>query len=353
MKKPNIFEYATKELSQDALICWLVACAAEDGGALQRCGQAFIGALMTHGREQQGRPCVVTDVSLPDKQYRGIDVYFQARVDGSLVSVVIEDKTDTSMHSGQLERYRETVRRDDRPEDEFRLVYYKTGYLYNHERAQAETAGYTVFGAEDMQRFLAAQPAVESNDILIQYRDHINHIVSAREAALARWDWTYDFVQYEFMSRLRDALTACGGQWADAVGDSADGRCEVSTGTNRGGGPWTQVWFCAALFWRLDHSGQFRLRVWTKSVKTLFPDWTDNTWVEWMAIFQRLQREHGLEEASFRRRMYNGNQLVREGTVGAVALPEGEADTAIPRIASLHAAFLQAIGPHGNDPGPI
>ena len=352
MPKPNIFDYATKELSQDAFICWLVACAAEDGGALQRCGQAFIGALMKHGREQYGRPFVVTDVSLPDKQYKGIDVYFQARVDGSMVSFVIEDKTVTSMHGDQLERYRETVRSDDRPEDEFRLVYYKTGYIYNNEREQAETVGYTVFGAEDMQRFLASQPVVESNEILLQYRDYINGIVRTRKEALARWDWKYDFVQYEFMSRLRDALMECGGQRADAVEDNADGRRELLSGKNRGGGPWTQYWFCAALFWRLDGSDHLRLRVWTKSVKTLFPDWTDKTWVEWMRIFQRLQREHGLAEASFRSRMYSGNQLVLEGTVGAVALPKGEADKAIPQIASLHAAFLQEIGSDSNDVKP-
>ena len=80
MSKPNIFNYATKELSQDAFICWLVVIGyvAEAEGVLQRCGRAFIGALMKHGREQYGRPCVVTEVFPPKTQYKGIDVYFQA-----------------------------------------------------------------------------------------------------------------------------------------------------------------------------------------------------------------------------------------------------------------------------------
>ena len=349
MPKPNIFDYATKELSQDAFICWLVACAAEDGGALQHCGQAFIGTLMKHGREQYGRPCVVTDVSLPETQYKGIDVYFQARVDGSMVSFVIEDKTVTSVHGDQLERYRETVRNDDRPEDEFRLVYYKTGYIYNDEREQVEKVGYTVFGAEDIQRFLASQPVVENNEILIQYRDYINGVVSARKEVLASWDWEYDFVQYEFMSRIRDALVQCKGKWAGVIKEDITGWEEVTKGANRGGGPWTQYWFCSALGWRLDDFQPLRLRVWTKSAKEMFPDWTDNTWVKWMDIFQRLQREHGLAEAPFQRRMYRGSGLVQEGTVGAIALPDREADKAIPSVARLHAAFLEEIGSGGND----
>ena len=47
---PNIFRYATKELSQDALICWLVACAKEADGELRECGLAFVEALMRSGR---------------------------------------------------------------------------------------------------------------------------------------------------------------------------------------------------------------------------------------------------------------------------------------------------------------
>ena len=49
---PNIFKYATKELSQDALICWLVACAKEEtDGRLRECGRKFVRALMQSGDE--------------------------------------------------------------------------------------------------------------------------------------------------------------------------------------------------------------------------------------------------------------------------------------------------------------
>ena len=46
---PNIFRYATKELSQDAVICWLVACGREANGDLRECGLSFVRALMRSG----------------------------------------------------------------------------------------------------------------------------------------------------------------------------------------------------------------------------------------------------------------------------------------------------------------
>ena len=109
MRTPNIFDYATKELSQDAFICWLVACVREADGALMQCGKDFIGTLMNHGREPDARPCEVTEVIDLKTQYMKVDVYFRARVDGHLISFGVENKTETTMHSNQLERYKMSI----------------------------------------------------------------------------------------------------------------------------------------------------------------------------------------------------------------------------------------------------
>ena len=53
MSIPNIFKYATKELSQDAVICWLVACAAEATGDLQKCGLEFVRTLFRAGKSDR------------------------------------------------------------------------------------------------------------------------------------------------------------------------------------------------------------------------------------------------------------------------------------------------------------
>ena len=101
---PNIFKYATKELSQDAVICWLVACAKEATGQLRKCGEEFVKELMRCGdnsiinatndqlEQHAGVYEVIEILEEPKPQYRYIDVYFQASVNGEVVSFIIEDK---------------------------------------------------------------------------------------------------------------------------------------------------------------------------------------------------------------------------------------------------------------------
>ena len=51
MCRPNLFDYATKELSQDAVICWLIAWAQteptdERDRMLRDLGRSFVDALL-------------------------------------------------------------------------------------------------------------------------------------------------------------------------------------------------------------------------------------------------------------------------------------------------------------------
>ena len=101
MTVPNIFDFATKELSQDAVICWLVAYAHGADGHHRQRGLDFVATLAGHSLDRPGGHRI-TEVAEPMLQYSRIDVYFQARVDGSLVSFVVEDKVGTRMHGDQL-----------------------------------------------------------------------------------------------------------------------------------------------------------------------------------------------------------------------------------------------------------
>ena len=184
MATPNLFSYATKELSQDAVICWLVSCANQATGRLRECGLEFVRALFRAGvsdgsvpvvksgggkKASHHGPCEVQKVCEPDTQYSKIDVYFQAKIDGKTVTFIIEDKTDTRNHSGQLERYLDTVRTDEKPEDLIKPIYFKTGYVFSDERADVEENSYSIFEAEDMSSFLEGQKAATGeNQILHQ-----------------------------------------------------------------------------------------------------------------------------------------------------------------------------------------
>jgi hypothetical protein len=117
--KPNIFRWATSELSQDAFICWLLSWATVNNDkdiALSRTAQHFIWKLTQHR---------VTDILTIEieKQYKNIDIV--VRVNGKY-AILIEDKTHTKNHSGQLERYYQSLS-TSHLEYEIIPVYFKTG----------------------------------------------------------------------------------------------------------------------------------------------------------------------------------------------------------------------------------
>ena len=111
--KPNIFNYATKELSQDAVICWLLDWAGrqdvqdKEDKALRDCGRRFVEALLDeHGDSLKG------DIEKIEilQQDHGIDVLARINYHNDRQQVLlIEDKTDTGVHGTQLEDYYKAV----------------------------------------------------------------------------------------------------------------------------------------------------------------------------------------------------------------------------------------------------
>lgn len=240
MGTPNIFSYATKELSQDAFICWLVACATEASGHLQKCGLAFVRTLFRAGAPDgpdgvpvlgpdgakafHDGPCDVSEVCTPRLQHQKIDVYFQARVDGKMVSFIIEDKTDSQPHGDQLKTYLCSIIKNKKRKDLIKPVYFKTGYMFNYEREDVKKNKYFVFEAEDMKKFLDSHPkAIRESEILRQYAEYLNDKMEARAKAQKNWCLKQDYVQWEFLLKLRRVLRNADDEWQDFVPDELSG----------------------------------------------------------------------------------------------------------------------------------
>ena len=344
---PNIFRYATKELSQDAFICWLVACAREADGEQRKCGLAFVEALMRSGGGRAidapsgeglvygGSGSVMAVLCDPSPQRGGIDVYFQANVDGNVVSFVVEDKTGTEMHSGQLERYRKAVGEDAEPEDLVKAVYFKTGYVFDDEREQAERAGYCVFGAEDVMAFFGEDGRSGTHGFVRDFAEHVGGLVEARQRALAQWDLDEAFVQWEFMVALGKALEEDGAKWPARY-------------YNRGGGAWTQYPHYerrGSVFWRLDSWKPLRLMVDTNAVGG---DRALAAWDGYDRAFDDATQRSGLEPAGFRRVRSRNGAAVSEGTIGAVnarsCLQREGLKRCVQRVAELHRGFIDETG---------
>ncbi len=253
--RPNLFDFATSELSQDAFLCWLAAIADHDEPALRGLGRSFIAWLWQRAK---GELIDVTEVTLlgpPRRQVDHIDILFEASIRNARTLFLIEDKTETSHHSGQLARYRARFRADETVVP----IYFKTGYHFGADTAAA-AAGYTVISLEEWCEFLVRHDP--GNDIFEDYRAYVMSMRDGRRSALAVLDtadgaaaFKQDFVQYEYMRQL---VAGC----PESIGDSL-----TYKGRSIGGEPWTQHRFATfakglagavdeALFHRIDRRQQ-------------------------------------------------------------------------------------------------
>ena len=250
MSQPNLFSFATSELSQDAFLCWLLAWSLEqhrtpENRQLTEASRAFLAFLLSkHDRYKGITPEDITGV-LGDirQQYEKIDVYcVVALADGSRISLIIEDKVETSQHSDQLDRYLRAVRGDSIHEDDLVGIYFKTGLVT--EEDQQLPPEFALLRREELLSFLKGLGV--SHLILDEYIAYLGG-VDAKHRELERLALD--------PGKCKDALGHAPAQWelmkaifqssafAQAHGD--DDKCRFYNGVNAGGTPWTQF-----SFWR-------------------------------------------------------------------------------------------------------
>jgi hypothetical protein len=232
--RPNLFTYATSELSQDAWICWLVAHVdCDERPELRDAARGFVALLwnLAHpGDVIKGSDVRDLRDRHPLTQHEHIDVLFEVGVRGRRVVFLVEDKTDTSHHSGQLARYRSIVEPSGSGTETV-PVYFKTGYHFEHD-AGARAHGYVVVSLRDLVAFLQRHTDVQS-DIFRDYARHQEGAYAERTSALAALAGPHGarelhraFAQHAFLVLLRER--------AKTDGD----RVALHHGTGLGGTPW-------------------------------------------------------------------------------------------------------------------
>lgn len=131
VQTPNLFSFATSELSQDAFICWLASWAQPELKAidplLHKTAQEFVASLI--------RKCKIEIPEIESidiqRQNDRIDILvFVNKATENRLAILIEDKTHTNHHSSQLERYYSLVSGDKYAfrDDQIIPIYFKTGY---------------------------------------------------------------------------------------------------------------------------------------------------------------------------------------------------------------------------------
>ena len=220
-ERPNLFQYATSELTQDAFLCWLLAWAerkcADADPALHFTAVNFLRSML----EKCDHSLMLYDdkpLALrikPVKQYKFI--YILAKVDygKDKYAIVIEDKINTTMHGNQLKRYRNIIEAKY-PRRTCLFVYLKTGAMSRAQ--QAKKAGYVVYPRTDLLKVLEKREGKISNHIYMDFLAHLRekHKNYSKFIECKVIDWVNSWSAWQgFFECLQERLGS--GHWGYAA----------------------------------------------------------------------------------------------------------------------------------------
>lgn len=217
-KRPNIFDYATSELSQDAFLTWLIQWADKDyretDSPLNACAVSFVQELL--GKDN----FFAVESVEAGRQWNNIDVW--ALVNNKYF-LVIEDKKGTKEHSDQLNRYSERSKKHYEKSDiEIKLVYFKMEEQGKY--SEIKQAGFSLFQRSKMLSILAdyinSTEQSKQNDIIVDYYRNLDNLDKKIKSYLTKplneWYW---YSWQGFYSELQKHIN---GNW-EYVSNAAGG----------------------------------------------------------------------------------------------------------------------------------
>lgn len=184
LNTPNIFSFATSELSQDAMFAWLLSWAAPQCGdhdpSLHAVAVKFVKMLT-------GLDTLEIKSVTVGRQWQHIDVWAEINDD---IILSIEDKTGTSIHDEQLHRYKSIVE-EEYPSRLKCYAYVKTGNEPESILQEVKSTGYRVILRNDI---LSCLNEYSGNNMMVcNYRDYLLRLEQAtqgfRNLPVAQWTW--------------------------------------------------------------------------------------------------------------------------------------------------------------------
>jgi hypothetical protein len=198
MQIPNIFQFATSELSQDAVFCWLAICAEDsvENSELQTTGRAFLKMLLA-----------TKNIELPERinkikvrrQYKKIDIVIE--LNGS-IAIFIEDKVGTSEHSDQLKKY-VAIAEKDFPNHRRVFIYIQTHIQPFY--TGVNSAGFVVIERTQLLNIL---PETPNDSLLLQFQNHLTRIHHDFESFQFGKEWSFRAWQ-QYLQIISDAIDGC------------------------------------------------------------------------------------------------------------------------------------------------
>ena len=175
MKKPNIFNYATSELSQDAVLMWLANWAnlefSSTDNSLHKTGKYFLNSLIQKAEYN----IEDFDEVKVYPQFHKIDVFIELKNKDKKIAIIIEDKVKSSEHSNQLEKYYNKVKAEGYKKEQIIPIYLKTGFQHDLENVLKK--GYYFFSVKDLIDVFEFGRTLEvKNEIFADYYEYLKKV---------------------------------------------------------------------------------------------------------------------------------------------------------------------------------
>lgn len=202
MKRPNLFSFATSELSQDAFICWLLSWA-DDINKEYRSSAHFAGRRLINEIYSKSKMEMPSSMSVEVvRQYHGIDIMC---ILNNNTAIIIEDKVHSSEHGDQLERYRR-VAADQLKVEKIIPVFIKTGDQCDY--SGVEDQRYIAIIREDLLRILeTVDNDCESSEVLDCFTEHLKNmddkVNGFQDKPVDQWDWDSWIGFYKYLIEER------------------------------------------------------------------------------------------------------------------------------------------------------
>ncbi len=204
--KPNLFKYATSELSQDAILCLLLSWADNnrktDDPILHELGRNFLNSIYQCIKGTDPGSYQSIEIRQQDG---GIDILCLINGDTALI---IEDKVGTKQHSDQLARYKEHVIQKGFASDKIIQVYLQTRDQSDY--SEVTKHGYSVYERGDLLKVLESSAGIaaqEKSDVISSYSSYLRHIENEVQSfrTLPPKDWSWESWK-GFYTELQRAL---------------------------------------------------------------------------------------------------------------------------------------------------
>jgi len=219
MKKPNLFEHATRELSQDAFLVWLIEWAKKENAEvdpnLHKTACAFLIELIGESNSYK-----INKVETHRQWKKRIDVVAIINDD---YFIAIEDKKGTNEYPNQLKTYADLIQKEFGTSGiKIVLVYYKMEEQGSY--VNIENSGYAVFTRQKMIKVLEDNHPLlnegNGNCILVDYYRHLKNldeqINSFKYLPYQKWHW---YSWKGFFSNIQEQI---GAEW-DYVSNPSGG----------------------------------------------------------------------------------------------------------------------------------